>query len=303
MKHLYTVLAILIAASSCSDKNIGPIYTGEPGFGFASTVLNIEAAPEDGNRILVPIHRGSLDINMAEISFDYNVSGSTSSEPEWSPEDPASVFSLTTERVIFPDGAYTAYAQIRYTSLEDMTPTGKYSMRLTIKNNASASGQNQVIITAGRKLTFESLGKCDWHDSCLFTDTYETEMFKAREGNIYRVTDPYSEGLVAEDYAAEGLMQNPPEYVEFYCDDEGNITYEPFKTGMLVPVGNEGLFMAYGYYPSDYLPAWGADFSEYDKENRRISETVFQLYPVYCLPDFRHGYLDPGVFKLTITLK
>ncbi len=302
-KQAYTLILAILSLTSCNDKNIGPLYNEEAGFGFASSVLNIEAAPEDGNVILVPIHRGSLEINIAEIGFDYNVSESLSAEPEWSPSDPSSVFSLTTERVIFPEGSHTAYAQIRYTSLEDMSPTGKYSMKLTIKNQISPSRQNQIIITAGRKLTFESLGKCIWHDACIFLNTYEAELFKAKEAGVYRVTDPYSEGFIAEDYVADGLVQNPPEYVEFYCDEEGNITYEPFKTGMLVPVGNEGKFMAYGYYPSDYLISWGADFSKFDKENKKLSDKVFQLYPVYCLPDFRYGYLNDGAYPLTITLK
>lgn len=293
----------MAVAASCTDKNIGPVYEGEGGFGFASQVLNVEAAPEDGNMIKVPVHRSGGDVNMAEIGFEYDVSGNLSGEPEWVAADPSSMFSLTTARVIFPDGINTSYAQIRYTDISALSPTGKYRMRLTIKGGLTPSGRKSVIVTVGRRLTFELVGKCDFHDSCIFLETYETEIYKAKEADIYRVMDPYSEGFVAEEYVADGLVQGPPDYIQFLCDDAGNITYEPFKTGMLVPVGNEGCFMTYGYYPTDYLTTWGADFSQYAKENRKLSDTVFQLCPIYCLPDFRHGYLDPGYFYMTITLK
>lgn len=44
--------------------------------------------------------------------------------------------------------------------------------------------------------------------------------------------DPYREGLVAEEYAANGWMGSTPDYVEFHC--EGNhIIFNEFPTGML----------------------------------------------------------------------
>ena len=76
-----------------------------------------------------------------------------------------------------------------------------------------------------------------------------------------------------------------------------NKTYSPFKTGMLV----NGLYMAYAYYPGEYQ--WGKDFSDFNKENKKISDTEFQLYPVYCLPDYQYGFLNEGAYKLTITMK
>lgn len=301
MKKIFiTAAAVCTMLASCSDDNIGAIYNEEAqdgGFAFGSQVLNIEMTPEDGNEILIPVYRSNTTVNMAEISFEYDCAESLAGDPVWNESDPNSIFSLTTKKVIFPDNSYIAYARVRYTEITNLSATGKYRMRLKITNALSASKKGEVIITAGRKLTFTFMGKCMWHDLCLFEDAYETEIYKASEGEIYRVMDPYTKGLLAEEYADAGWMQSPPEYVQFVCDEKGFITYDPFKTGMLV----NGLYMAYAYYPGEYQ--WGKDFSDFNKENKRISETEFQLYPVYCLPDFQYGFLNEGAYKLTITLK
>ena len=289
---------------ACSEDNIGALYEGgvaDGGFAFGSSVLNIETVPEDGNEILVPVYRNNTSVNMAEISFEFDTAESSSSDPVWESADPDEIFSLTTKKVIFPDGAYSAYARIRYTNIEALDPTGKYRIKLKIKSPLTPSGRDEVVITAGRRLTFESLGKCMWFDTCMFEFAYEAELMKAKEGEIYRVMDPYTKGLIAEEYADAGLMQSPPEYVQFICDKDGFITFEPFKTGMLVPTTTGTYCMTYAYYPGSYQ--WGKDFSSFNNENKKISEKEFQLYPVYCLPDFQYGFLNEGAYKITITLK
>ncbi|MFR0773746.1 MAG: hypothetical protein ACLSH3_08095 [Alistipes finegoldii] len=73
-------------------------------------------------------------------------------------------------------------------------------------------------------------------------------------------------------------MGTPSAYVQFAVDAKGQITYEPFCTGMMV----NAKYTAYAYYPGEYI--WGKDFSDYNKENKKLSDKVLQLYPVYCLP-------------------
>ena len=301
MRKTFIAIATCIALGACSEKNEGPLYSGEGGFAFGAPVLNIEAVPEDGNEILVPIYRSDLKVNIADVSFEYDTAESIASDPAWEKNDPSGIFSLTTKRVIFPDGAYSAYARIRYTDITDLDPMGKYRIRLTIKGNLTPSGRDEIVITAGRKLTFELLGKCLYHDTCLFDNAYEADIYKAKEGDIYRVMDPYTAGLIAEEYADAGLMQSPPEYVQFICNKDGSIKFDPFKTGMIVPTGNGKYCMAYAYYPGEYQ--WGKDFSNFNKENKKISDTEFQLFPVYCLPDYQYGFLNEGAYVLTITMK
>ncbi len=287
---IFSISALLLCCA-CTDSQLGTEYDGEAGLAFASSVLNVEVSEEDGGQILVPVSRGSLSVDQAELSLEFENADSV-----WVDKDPAGLFSLVAKRVLFMDGSYTAYAQIHFTDLDDMGIGTKYRMRLNIKGNLSPSGRGSVIITASRKLTFDYLGKCTWLDICLFENSYQADIYRAREAEIYRVADPYSEGLVAEEFALNGWMGTPDEYVQFSVRSDGSVHYEPFCTGMNV----QGKYPAYGYYPSEYQ--WGKDFSMYDKQNRKISDKEIQLYPVYCLPTMSYGFLNDGAYPITITL-
>ena len=296
--HIVALAAVaaLAAASGCSDDVQKTTYSGSSGFGFAASVLNVEVGSANANQILVPIYRGSEDAQVAELKFEYDISKAGASEPYWSDADPAGIFSLTTQRVIFADGAKVAYAQVRFTNLDLLGITTKYKMRLTIKDSLSPSKRSQVTMSVSRQLTFDYLGKCDYRDACVFDGTYKADIYRAQEAEIYRVMDPYTEGLIKEEYAENGWMGTPAPYVQFAVDANGQITYEPFCTGMMV----NAKYTAYAYYPGEYI--WGKDFSEYNKENKKLSDKVLQLYPVYCLPEYQYGFLNDGAYPLTVTL-
>ena len=70
-----------------------------------------------------------------------------------------------------------AYAHVRYTDITALNPTGKYRFKLKIGSDTTPSGRNEVVVTAGRKLTFEFMGKCLWHDTCMFDDAYEADIY------------------------------------------------------------------------------------------------------------------------------
>ena len=289
MNKLYSIIFLFFVAFAfcgCTDENIGAEYSGKGGFAFASSVLNVEA---ESNRIIVPIYRSSLDINNTKISF------SISDEEGF--EDGTGIFSLLTEEVTFPDNSYESNAQVYIKDLNLLSLNGKYRLTLGIKENATPSKRDEIAVTVNRKLTFEHLGKCSWFDQCIFDNAYDTDIYKAKEADIYRVIDPYREGLIAEEYAMNGWMGKTPEYVQFRVDSDNFIHYEEFYTGMLVNT----LYMAWAYYPSTYV--WGQDFSKFDVMNKKISDTEFNLYPVYCLPDFKYGFLNEGAYPLNIVLK
>ena len=289
-----SALALLLCLS-CSKDQVSTVYEGVSGLAFGSSVLNAELSAEDANQILVPVYRGTEDVFQADLSLEFETTGE-SGEVLWVDSDPAGIFSLIARRVLFADGSRLAYAQIRFNDIDKLGIDTKYRMRLSIKDNLSPSEKGSVVITAKRKLNFKYLGKCTWTDRCLFDGSYSSDVYKAEEADIYRVMDPYSEGLTAEDYAENGWAGTPSEYVQFTVRADGSIYYEPFCTGMKV----QGKYLAYAYYPSEYQ--WGKDFSQYASENRRISEKELQLYPVYCLPDFQYGFLNDGAYRLTVTL-
>ena len=289
MKRLRMTAALIAAclAFSCSDGNVAALYTGEDGFAFASGIAYAEVGPEDEGRILIPIYRSGFGVNGAKVSFSV-------SRPDGD-EDPGTLFSLLTPNVIFPDGALSSNVQIRVSDISKMSLTGKYRLNLKIKENLTPSMRDEVAVTASRKLTFEPFGRASVMDNCMFEKAYETDILKARETEAYRVKDPFREGLVAEEYAENGWMENPPEYIQFIVAPDGLITYEPFRTGMKV----NGKHMAWACHPSAYTQA---DFSAKIPENRKLSEKVFQLYPVYYLPEVFDGYLHEGAYPLVITV-
>lgn len=301
-KTLFLIIVSMAALASCDREQLGAVYDGESGFAFAAGVLNVETVAGDDGKVLVPVFRGDKSFNGAQVSFEFDASAGGASEPVWVTEDPEGLFSLTSQRAVFADNSYSANIQIRYKGIESLNPSRKYRMRLTLKDSLSPSNRSSVIVTVSRKLTFKKYGDATYMDYCMFDNAYEVELFKAEEAEIYRVIDPYTEGLIAEEYAAGGLMQTPPEYVQFSCDETGHLYFEPFTTGMLVPSPSEiGKCMTWVYFPGEYK--WGKDFSMYDADNRKISDKEFHLYGVYCLPDFSYGFLNEGCYKIEIIVK
>lgn len=289
--------ALLAVLCSCDKENVGAIYEGESGFAFASSVIYAEVSAEDKGTLEIPVYRG-VDgaADQAFISFQYDTAPADASSPEWTDADPAGVFSLATPKVTFAENSCEAKVRVRFSDLNRLRTSGKYRMKLEITDGLSPSKRNSVILTVTKKLVFEKYGDCTYYDECIFENAYETEIFKAQGEEIYRVTDPYHEGLVAEEYAAVGWMGSTPDYVEFTC--EGNhITFKEFPTGMLL----NGKYMSYAYYPSDYI--WGRDFSKYDAKNLKLDDKHFQLYAVYCLPSFQYGFMNDGIYRIDIVVK
>lgn len=292
MKKLLYIIILAALTVACSQENPGARYEGTDGFAFGAPVLNVEVGSEEGT-LLVPIYRTGFGVSSAPVTCTYETGDGLA--------DATDLFRLMTPNVLFADGRYESAVQIRVTAPDRLATDKKYRFTLTIADQVSPAGRASVAVTAQRKLTFERLGKCSYFDACVFDNAYETDIYKAAEADIYRVMDPYTKGLIAEEYAANGFMDTPPEYVEFKVEADGRITYDPFFTGMTVPdPSHTAKHMAWGFYPSSYT--WGRDFSDFDRENRKLSDTVFQLYPVYCLPTYYHGYLNEGAYPLTITL-
>lgn len=299
--RLSIAAAILAVCTASCKKAEGPVYNESTGFAFAANVLNAEVTKEDEGKLLVPVYRGTCDYNSASIAFEFDAAPEGSSKPDWVSADPSDIFSLISKKVSFADDSYTSYAQIRFGDVDKLGISKKYKMRLSIGSELSPSMRDTVVVTVSRKLTFKKYGDCTYFDECIFDNSYNAVIYKAEEAEIYRISDPYKEGLIAEEYAAEGLMGETPDYVKFSVEPDGHIVFTEFPTGMLVPTGGGKNCMAWIYYPSAYK--WGKDFSEYDEKNQKLSDKHFQLYGVYCLPDFQYGFLNDGIYRIDINVK
>ena len=285
---------VLLLAAGCGKQNVGALYEGESGFAFASSVLYAEVSDENKGVLEIPIYRGVAgSAEQAEVDFWYDVSSSGSSDPEWAEADPSGVFSPVSQKVTFGENSCSAVLRVRFSDLSQLKISRNYRMKLSIREGVSPSGRDEVVVNVTRKIVFNKYGDCTYYDECIFENAYKTEIYKAEGEEIYRVLDPYSEGLVAEEYAAEGWMGQTPDYVEFSVEN-GYIVFKEFATGMLFNKGH----MAYAYYPGDYQ--WGRDFSKYNEKCLKLSDKHFQLYAVYCLPTFQYGYLNDGIYKIDI---
>ena len=287
-----------IASVSCDKETLGAKYEGENGFAFASSVLYAEVSDENSGVLEIPLYRGeSGTASQARINFKYDTAPSGSADPLWQEEDPSGIFSLLSPMVTFAENSCSALVRVRFGGTDRLKVSNKYRFKLEIEDGLSPSQRNSVTVTVSKKLIFNKYGDCTYFDECIFEKAYETEIYKADGEEIYRVMDPYNEGLIAEEYAAEGWMGSTPDYVEFNVDDNNHITFTEFATGMLF----NKTHMTYVYYPSDYQ--WGRDFSKYDAKNLKLDDKHFQLYAVYCLPSFQYGYMNDGIYMIDINVK
>ncbi len=297
-KILKATLLILstLGMISCDKGNEGALYEGESGFAFASSVLYAEVSSDNKGTLEIPIYRGADGTaEQALVSFKYDTASQDAADPVWEDADPDGVFSLISPKVTFAENSCSASVRLWFKGVDKLKTSEKYRMKLEILDGVSPSGRSSITVTVTKKLVFEKYGDCTYFDECIFEKAYETEIYKAEGEEIYRVMDPYREGLIAEEYAANGWMGSTPDYVEFQCS--GNrIVFKEFATGMLF----NAKYMAYAYFPSDYL--WGRDFSKYDAQNLKLDDKHFQLYAVYCLPEFQYGYMNDGIYKIDINV-
>ena len=295
--HSSVMLLAALLAASCDKGEVGALYEGDNGYAFASSVLYAEVSADDAGILEIPVYRGEQGTaEHAFIDFHYDSAPSDASEPVWVEDDPHGIFSLLTPTVTFAENSCEAIVRVRFGNTDKLRTSGKYRMKLDIMGDVSPSQRSSVIVTVTKKLVFDKYGDCTYFDECIFEKAYETEIYKAQGEEIYRVMDPYRQGLVEEEYAAEGWMGAPPDYVEFTCEGD-HIIFTEFPTGMLF----NKTHMAYAYYPSDYI--WGRDFSKYDAQNKKLNDKHFQLYAVYCLPTFQYGYMNDGIYMIDIVVK
>ena len=302
---LYVLPLVALLFVSCDKGNIGPLYekgtSEEAGISFNSSVLSIHL-PVGSTYFDVPVVRGDISVQTATVkfSFDTTYTGSAA-DSLWVDEDPDGIFSLSASRVVFRDETLTSYARINVSDIEKMSPSMKYKMRLSLKGREDDFRNSVVTISVSRLLDFSYYCDCMFLDNCIFENSYRCKLYKAEGCEVYRLMDPYSEGLQKEEYYENSCAANPPAYVEFSCDAlTGLVSYEPFYTGMLVPTGATVL-KAYAYHPASYKTSWGRDFSAKIVENYKVSDGCFHLCPVYCLPDLSYGYLNEGAYELIIT--
>lgn len=178
---LFSIMAVL---SSCNTDAEGVIYNPDAtaNTSFASSQMNVELTTDYAGKVEVPIYRGSTE-GEATVTLSLSMN-----------DEAAEIFSLQSQTIKFEDGQAVANAVIKFTSLDDLGVTTKYTLTLTLpEESVSPSAEASLKVVLGRKLTWESLGE-GTYVSEFFEQDWPQPIEKAKEGNIYRLIDCIYEG-------------------------------------------------------------------------------------------------------------
>ena len=291
MKKILSILIATLAAAllaGCDKQVLGSVLEQATGFSFAAPVLNMETDPSDDNILRIPLFRTASAEEMASIKCEFY----DPATEKYVTADPEGRFRLATTRVMFLDDARTGYVQVGYSSLDDFGMTDKYSFRLTVDAPVTPGGYATTMVTVNRRLTFESVGTGTFYDEFLFYETYDVEILKAREAEIYRVMHPFDEGLVAEDYVKNGWYTTPSEFIQIEVKPSGEIRFDEFVNGMYF----QKKYTVYGINPPERKEHLEADCSAFS--NSWIDNKTLCLYPFYYIKGY--GYFD--CFPMIISL-
>lgn len=189
MKRNIFFLIIAVAFSSliftsCDDQVEGTLYEvgDDVHAAFASSVQRVEMLPADGNQIKVPVYRGGKSDKEVNVSVQMTQAASI----------PAGTFTLSNPQVNFPVGQNVAYAVITYADINALSAGTTYELTLTLANEEqiSVSEAKSIKVQAQRKLTFSPLAIGSF-TSEFFEESWEVEVLKAAEADVYRILDCY----------------------------------------------------------------------------------------------------------------
>ena len=188
---------------------------------------------------------------------------------------------VSDEKLICPDsitfeaGKASAEYVIRF---NDLIIGESYTATIALPDSlTSVSGNTSCAVSISLNYNWISLGTGKFIDDFILGEEYDVEILQAEGFPIYRIMNPYTQGLAdalaAGDLAPEKVGK-PASYIEISVDEDGLVYYDYFATGYLY----SGTDMVYALHPSEAYedPAmW--------QHNCEIEEGVFQLAPYYYM--------------------
>lgn len=235
---------------------------------FTACGDDVEYSPADkpvNAQVYFPTTNGAtVDLSKDKTSFDVTLMRAKTDEAITVPitaTGDGSFFTIPTS-VSFAQGVDKAVLSISYNpeSLEYDT----YSeIKLTIGDESATTpyGMAQYVFKAGIPAPWTSLGKATFSDAFLFANKYSVELQRNDlNPSLYRLVDPYSEGLTKEGFTSNG-DQSP--YVEFTLlkpgDKIGDVTitmedlvYFPYYCTGFFNTSNDYNTNVDAHHPSDF---------------------------------------------------
>ena len=240
MKNIFKILSgvalSVLLFASCNVENIkdtySPVEASE--VSFAQSVIT------------------NQEIEARQSSFDINITRNTSAAAITVPVKATLPAGITCpESVSFEAGSYSTTLSLDISAMA----IGK-SYKGTIALSDSTTFNSHIAVastsfTLAKAYTWVSLGKATFSDAFMFENSYQCEIKKADGFDRYSLMDPYSEGLVAEDYG--DYAGTPCDYIEFYVEKVSDIDlvfWSPFAVGY--NYGKSSSTPVYAYHPSAF---------------------------------------------------
>lgn len=235
---------------------------------FTACGDDVEYSPADkpvNAQVYFPTTNGAtVDLSKDKTSFDVTLMRAKTDEAITVPitaTGGGSFFTIPTS-VSFAQGVDKAVLSISYNP-ESLEYDAYSEIKLTIGDESATTpyGMAQYVFKAGIPAPWTSLGKATFSDAFLFANKYSVELQRNDlNPSLYRLVDPYSEGLTKEGFTSNG-DQSP--YVEFTLlkpgDKIGDVTitmedlvYFPYYCTGFFNTSNDYNTNVDAHHPSDF---------------------------------------------------
>lgn len=269
---------------------------------FTACGDDVEYSPADkpvNAQVYFPTTNGAtVDLSKDKTSFDVTLMRAKTDEAITVPitaTGDGSFFTIPTS-VSFAQGVDKAVLSISYNP-ESLEYDAYSEIKLTIGDESATTpyGMAQYVFKAGIPAPWTSLGKATFSDAFLFANKYSVELQRNDlNPSLYRLVDPYSEGLTKEGFTSNG-DQSP--YVEFTLlkpgDKIGDVTitmedlvYFPYYCTGFFNTSNDYNTNVDAHHPSDFSSlnseaAW--TFNRVLQYQADGTPTGVQLAPYYYM--------------------
>ncbi|MDE6859823.1 MAG: hypothetical protein K2J65_05375 [Duncaniella sp.] len=276
-KYLMGAASLILALSSCSDDGYWDEYNEkEVTYSFEQSTLNVETV-KDANTFTINVVRSTkkgatiLPItlsNVADVTFDG--------------ADPSNNITLSTNTLTFEDGQNEASIDVTINCLGGHEYVGQLSFPA---EQVSVSGSSVCEMTFATEHNWVSLGTGLFIDQFFLGDgEYPVEILQAEGFNRWRVLQPYTAGMEADDGGlADWRTGTYPAYLEFWQVGE-YLTWTPISLGVnYQAVSGQAIW---SYPPS----ALGSSM----RNCRWYQPGYAVLAPYYFIPKLNGGFDQTG---------
>lgn len=174
--YIISILVIVLGTSSCEQDLVKYKSDGSVEASFPSTLVNFALVSEDNGQITIEMWRGN---SKSAASIPVTITGATD------------VFTPQKQQFDFEAGSNKAYLTFTYPDINNFAgETYKITVAITNPEDISISGRSSMVISAQRKLSFQSLGTGSF-TSEFFEESWPITVMKAAEADYYRLPGCY----------------------------------------------------------------------------------------------------------------